>query len=158
MVAVPRHARAARGLRQEAAGSGVVVAGAPIPARDAWRWDDRSGVLNAYYAAAEVAFVGGSLAPHGGHNPLEPAAYGAALLMGPHHASQGEAVAALKRRDALWEVEDEAALGSALTALLGNPAAREIRARAAIEVAQSQRGAGRRAVRCLCAWGLWPVA
>ncbi len=157
VVAVPRHARAARGLRGEAAEGGVVVATDRSPARDAWRWDDRAGVLNAYYAAAEVAFVGGSLAPHGGHNPLEPAACGAALLMGPHHASQADAVAALERRDALWEVEDEAAARSALGALLGSPAVRELRARAASEVVQSQRGAGRRAVRWLCAWGLWPV-
>jgi 3-deoxy-D-manno-octulosonic-acid transferase len=61
----------------------------------AWRWDDRSGVLNAYYAVADVAFVGGSLLPYGGHNPLEPAAAGAAVVIGPHHPAQADAVRAL---------------------------------------------------------------
>jgi len=71
VVAVPRHAAAAAELRREAR---EVDGGGAGSANQAWRWDERAGVLAGYYAAAEVAFVGGTLAPYGGHNPLEPAA------------------------------------------------------------------------------------
>src|SRR3546814_5704822 len=45
---------------------------------------DSMGELFAYFAAADVAFVGGSLVPIGGHNVLEPAALGLPVLFGPH--------------------------------------------------------------------------
>ena len=45
---------------------------------------DTMGELPLFYAASDVAFVGGSLVPHGGHNILEPAALGRAVLVGPH--------------------------------------------------------------------------
>lgn len=44
---------------------------------------DRLGVLNRMYAAADMVFVGGSLVKEGGHNPLEPAAWGKPILFGP---------------------------------------------------------------------------
>jgi hypothetical protein len=58
-------------------------------------------VLASYYSAADLAFVGGSLVPLGGHNPLEPAACGVPVIMGPHHATQRDAVQALRSRGAL---------------------------------------------------------
>jgi len=42
------------------------------------------GELMAFYALANVAFVGGSLVPSGGHNPMEPASFGIPVLMGPY--------------------------------------------------------------------------
>jgi 3-deoxy-D-manno-octulosonic-acid transferase len=45
---------------------------------------DTVGELSSLYSLAKVAFVGGSLVPHGGQNPLEPARFGVPVLMGPH--------------------------------------------------------------------------
>ncbi|MBI5711046.1 MAG: 3-deoxy-D-manno-octulosonic acid transferase, partial [Candidatus Eisenbacteria bacterium] len=95
VAALPRHPRAAAELRAEAARAGQRGVAAGPPVGGDWRWEDRLGVLPRYYAAADVAVVGGSLAPYGGHNPLEPAACGAAVIMGPHHQSQAAGVRAL---------------------------------------------------------------
>jgi len=46
---------------------------------------DTVGELSALYAMAKVAFVGGSLVPHGGQNPLEPAQFGVPVVMGPSY-------------------------------------------------------------------------
>ena len=66
----------------------------------------RLGELLACYAAADVAFVGGSLVPVGGHNLLEPAALGKPLLAGPHSFNAPEAARLLESADALTRVAD----------------------------------------------------
>ena len=48
---------------------------------------DTIGELASVYSLASVAFVGGSLIPAGGHNPLEPAQFGVPIVMGPHYAN-----------------------------------------------------------------------
>jgi len=157
VAAVPRHPAASSEVLSEAVNAGVRVSErAPVPA-GAWRWDDRLGVLASYYQAGEVAFVGGSLARYGGHNPLEPAACGAAVLMGPNHRSQLPAVELLTAHGGLWIVRDDRELTTALATLLGDPAERERRASAARATADRSRGAARRAVAQLAAWNLWPV-
>ena len=45
---------------------------------------DRMGLLAIAYAVCDLAFIGGSLLPFGGHNPLEPAMFGKPILLGPH--------------------------------------------------------------------------
>jgi 3-deoxy-D-manno-octulosonic-acid transferase len=129
--------------------------GLAIGAEGAWRWDDTVGVLNDYYAAAEVAFVGGSLARFGGHNPIEPAACGAAVLIGPYHASQAQGVRALRARDAIDVVGAERELPLALREALEDVARCEARGRIAREVAEAMRGAARRAAAELAIRGLW---
>jgi len=158
VVAVPRHARASAELLAEARAAGQPVARGGEVRDGAWRWDERSGVLNAYYAAADVAFVGGSLVPYGGHNPLEPAAAGAAVLVGAHHDSQAQAVRALEGRQAVRVASSGADLARALETLLGDDAERERQAHAGRGVAEEMRGAARRAVARLAAWNLWPPA
>ena len=59
---------------------------------------DTLGELGLVYRLADIAFVGGSLAPHGGHNPLEPARLDCALLTGPHTENFAEAYTALEGR------------------------------------------------------------
>ncbi|MEO5617080.1 MAG: glycosyltransferase N-terminal domain-containing protein, partial [Candidatus Eisenbacteria bacterium] len=156
VVAVPRHPRASAELAREAREAGVVVAGPDAPA-GAWRWDDRLGVLAGYYAVSDAAFVGGSLLPYGGHNPLEPAACGAALLMGPFFESQHSAVTALAARDAIRIASDPPALNSALVDLLADEAGRHARGAAALAVTGELRGAARRTLDLLTAWRLWPA-
>ncbi len=156
VVAVPRHLRASADLVKEATRAGVAVMREGLPEPGAWGWVDRVGVLRDYYAAADVAFVGGSLRPYGGHNPLEPAACGAAVIMGPYYGTQQDAVRALRERSAVWITPSPQELLLALRALLNDSAARAARAQAGLEVVAAQRGAAARAVARLSQLGLWP--
>ena len=156
VVAVPRHPRALAQIQAEAIAAGLTAMAGAAPS-DAWRWDERLGVLTSWYRAADVAFVGGSLAPYGGHNPMEPAACGAAVLIGPWHASQREGVRALEAAGAIWCVADDHALAGAFEALLGREELRASRSQAAVRVAGSERGSAARAVDRLMELGLWPV-
>jgi len=158
VVAVPRHPRASLELAQEAQRAKQRLVRNAVPENGDWAWDDRTGVLLPYYAAADVAFVGGSLRPYGGHNPLEPAACGASVIMGPYFASQLDAVRALRERGAVWIASSPQELVLALRGLLGEGAARPGRAAAALEVVAAQRGAAARAVSRLAGLGLWPDA
>ncbi len=158
VVAVPRHPIASAGLRAEATGAGQAVSADVGGEAGAWRWDDRLGVLLGYYAAADVAFVGGSLSPHGGHSPLEPAACGAALLMGPHHASQQDAVRELESAGALVVTASGVEVAAALERLLGDAGARGAAGTAARRVAEQRRGAARRTVARLVELGLWAAS
>ena len=158
VVAVPRHPQASAELRAEACGAGQAVAQPGCREDGAWSWDDRLGVLNEYYGVADVAFVGGSLMPYGGHNPLEPAACGAALIMGPHHASQGDAVRALAAAGALFVAGAEADVADALERFLGHPEARAAAGEAALAIVKQRRGAARRTVARLVESGLWGAA
>ncbi len=158
VVAAPRHPQAAAELRREAEAEGQPLVGAGAPERDAWRWDERLGVLSGYYAAADVAVVCGTFGPYGGHNPLEPAASGAAVIVGPHCAAQADAVAALIAAGAARCVEGESALPGALTSWLGDENSRHAAGSAGLAVVRARRGAARRAVARLMEWGLWPAA
>ena len=67
---------------------------------------DTIGQLQRFYAACDVAFVGGSLIPHGGQNMLEPAAQGRAVIFGPHTDNFRRDVELLLRADAAVQVRD----------------------------------------------------
>jgi 3-deoxy-D-manno-octulosonic-acid transferase len=86
---------------------------------------DTIGELAVLYAAADVAFVGGSLAPIGGHNLLEPAALGVPVLTGPSHFNSKDIAALLLEQGAALEVEDSRELADQLRSLLDDPARRE---------------------------------
>jgi 3-deoxy-D-manno-octulosonic-acid transferase len=86
---------------------------------------DSLGELLDFYAAADVAFVGGSLVPIGGHNLLEPAALGVPILTGPNNFNSEEIARLLIARGAAEVVRDGAELGARVTALLADPAARQ---------------------------------
>jgi 3-deoxy-D-manno-octulosonic-acid transferase len=75
---------------------------------------DTLGELSLYYAAADVAFVGGSLVPIGGHNLLEPAALGIATLTGPHVFNAEDIAAALVAEGAVACIDDGETLQRAL--------------------------------------------
>jgi len=158
VVAVPRHPRASGELRAEAGRAGQALTEATGGQDGAWLWDDRLGVLRGYYGVADVVFVGGSLRPYGGHNPLEPAACGAALLMGPHHASQRDAVRELEAAGALCVAGSETEVAAALERLLGDADARASAGRAALGIIEQRRGAARRTVARLVELGLWATS
>lgn len=82
---------------------------------------DTMGEVPLFYSASDVAFVGGTLVPIGGHNLLEPAALGLPVVAGPHLFNTQEIANLFNRVGALTLVRDEQELARAVTRLLGNP-------------------------------------
>jgi 3-deoxy-D-manno-octulosonic-acid transferase len=158
VVAVPRHPIASAGLRSEAAHHGITFTSAGVPGGDLWRWDDSLGVLTGYYAAADLAIVCGSLFRYGGHNPMEAAACGAAVIVGPHHASQLQSVRVLSEMHAARVLTSTRELLATLRELMTNGGHRENLGRRGLEAVRSMRGAARRTSAQLVAWDLWPVS
>lgn len=116
--------------------------------RDAWpRVDDEVfvvdtlGELMAFYGCADVAFVGGSLQPVGGHNLLEPAAVGTAVVTGPHLHNFAEISARMDEAGALRIGADAGDVAAALEALLADPLARQAMADAGGTLVDQGRGA-----------------
>jgi 3-deoxy-D-manno-octulosonic-acid transferase len=102
---------------------------------------DTLGELADFYAAADVAFVGGSLVPIGGHNLLEPAALGVPVLSGPEQFASPELARALRAGGALTIVHDAAELAAALARLLADPQARADQGAAGRAAIEANRGA-----------------
>ncbi len=102
---------------------------------------DTLGELPEFYAASDLAFVGGSLVPVGGHNLLEPVALGIPVLAGPSLFSAPDVAQALLRAGALRTVRNAAELATALAELLASPPARARIAAAGRAVIDANRGA-----------------
>ncbi|HWJ34027.1 MAG TPA: lipid IV(A) 3-deoxy-D-manno-octulosonic acid transferase [Steroidobacteraceae bacterium] len=86
---------------------------------------DTVGELAELYAAVDVAFVGGSLVPVGGHNLLEPAALGVPVIMGPYQSSGKEIAQLLLQQGAALQVADAEQLAAVLKQLFADPARRQ---------------------------------
>ena len=128
MLWAPRHPERFRAVVQRARDAGLRVA-----TRSEQRWPaagdqvfviDSLGELSRFYACAKVAFVGGSLQPVGGHNLLEPAATGTAILTGPHLHNFVDIAKRLREADAMAIVDNSAQLASRLQGLFEDEAAR----------------------------------
>ena len=128
MLWAPRHPERFRAVLQRAREAGLQVA-----TRSEQRWPgagdqvfviDTFGELGRFYACAQVAFVGGSLQPIGGHNLLEPAATGTAILTGPHLHNFADIAKRLREAEAVRVVDDAAQLASGLLELFADKAAR----------------------------------
>jgi len=109
---------------------------------------DTIGELASVYSLAAVAFVGGSLFPAGGHNPLEPAQFGAPIVMGPHFVNFRSITDDLRARDAVRLAAKEE-LAGALIELLRDRRAAEAMGGRARKVFDQQAGATRRCVEAL---------
>jgi 3-deoxy-D-manno-octulosonic-acid transferase len=81
---------------------------------------DRMGLLFSLYSIATVAFVGGSLVPKGGQNPMEPAAWACPVLFGPHMENFEEAKEALLRTEGAFEIKDARELADNAIKLLSD--------------------------------------
>ena len=104
---------------------------------------DTIGELAALYALADVAFVGGSLVPRGGHNIIEPAQYGAAIVVGNHTENFRDIVSLFQERDAV-KVVGPAELPLMLMELLADDKERRALGQRAAETMRSQVGATER--------------
>jgi 3-deoxy-D-manno-octulosonic-acid transferase len=109
---------------------------------------DTIGELASVYSLASVAFIGGSLVPAGGHNPLEPAQFAVAIVMGPHYANFAAITDSLRSRDAL-RITEKDDLASTLIELLGDRPAAQAMGNRAKEVFDEQAGATERCVAAI---------
>ncbi|WP_025918230.1 lipid IV(A) 3-deoxy-D-manno-octulosonic acid transferase [Herminiimonas sp. CN] len=159
LLLVPRHPQrfdavaqlvTARGLTMQRRSSlDAAMAGAPIAPAVQVLLGDSMGEMFAYYAACDVAFIGGSLLPLGGQNLIEACTLGKPVLTGPHTfnfaAVTEDAIAA----GAAQRVADAAALLREAALLLSQPAQRQPAGRAALAFAQQYRGATGRTLALL---------
>jgi 3-deoxy-D-manno-octulosonic-acid transferase len=111
--------------------------------------------LAALYALADVAFVGGSLVPRGGHNIIEPAQHGVATVVGHHTENFRDIVSLFQSRDAV-RIVGPAELPLVLLELLANDAERRKLGQRAAETMRSQAGATTRAADALMELLAWP--
>jgi 3-deoxy-D-manno-octulosonic-acid transferase len=102
---------------------------------------DTLGELLSYYAAADVTFVGGTIADIGGHNLLEPAALGKPLLFGPHTANVRETATRLLASGAAHRVLTVEDMRAELVRLFDHPATRDRMGQAGLSLVQKGRGA-----------------
>ncbi|WP_374591489.1 3-deoxy-D-manno-octulosonic acid transferase [Aquabacterium sp.] len=150
---VPRHPQrfdevaatiAARGMtlaRRSTWGAGLPDARAQ--AADVWLGDS-IGEMPVYYAAADVALLGGSFAPLGGQNLIEAAACGCPLVMGPHTFNFAQAAEMSEQAGAARRVADWADGVRAACEIAQDPAMRAAMAQRATAFSQAHRGAAAR--------------
>lgn len=144
----PRHPERFKPVVQQ-----CVEAGWRVATRTLTQWPDADdavfvvdtlGELQAFYACADVAFVGGSLQAVGGHNLLEPAAVGTATVSGPHLHNFVDIARLLRQAGALQVGEDAEGVAAAIEALLADPTARQAMGEAGSSLVREGRGAVRR--------------
>ncbi len=127
-IIVPRHPERGVALAEEL-GAPRRSAGAMPGPRDTLYIADTLGELGLFYRLASVAVVGGSLVPHGGQNPLEPARLGCPILLGPHTHNFTEPVAALLAAGGAIQLQGPD-LAAALAAAAGDVLSKPDRGRA----------------------------
>lgn len=117
---------------------------------------DTIGELASLYALADIAFVGGSLVPRGGHNILEPAQHGVPIIVGNHTENFRDIVSLFQGQNAV-RVVGQAELPLVFLELLANDEERKALGRRALETLQSQKGATEKTVQLLKALLAEPV-
>jgi len=152
-VIVPRHPARGEGIAEIAKSAGLAVAlrsrrAQPMPDIGIYV-ADTLGELGLIYRIAPIVFMGGSLASHGGQNPIEAVRLGAAVLHGPHVWNFAEIYSTLDAGHGAECVDDEAALMARLGDWLADAAARQTVADAATETVGRLGGALKRTLAAL---------
>ncbi|MFQ3788608.1 lipid IV(A) 3-deoxy-D-manno-octulosonic acid transferase [Halomonas sp. A29] len=145
LILVPRHPQRFDAVAELCCERGMSLARRSLgewpDARTAVYLGDTMGELLMLYGAADLAFVGGSLVPVGGHNLLEPAAMGVPVLTGPELANFADVAETLRQGGALVEVTSSVALADTLVTLFLDEAERHRLAEAGLAVVAANRGA-----------------
>jgi len=152
MILAPRHPERFVRVAEMAAATGL-----PVFLRSQWHDQllrgsilvlDTIGELSSLYALADVAFVGGSLVPRGGHNILEPAQHGVAIVVGPHTENFRDIIGLYRDEQAVI-VATVDSFSSVVLELLADPERRRQLGRRAADLLARHAGATQRAVRAL---------
>lgn len=156
LVLVPRHPERFNSVHDLAVQQGFATVrrstGQPVTDETAVLVGDTMGELLFLYALADIAFVGGSLVPNGGHNLLEPAALAKPVLSGPHLFNFLEIAAMLRNANALIESSDAASLSAAVQRLFDQPQQAHEMAEAGLAVMKANQGALQRLLDGLGQW------
>ncbi len=152
-VLVPRHPQRFDEVAALTEASGLTLARrsqttVPDATVDVWLGDSM-GEMPAYYAAADVAFVGGSLVPLGGQNLIEACACGVPVLVGPHTFNFADATEQAIAAGAARRVADAAEMIAAAAGLLADDSARSRASAAALAFSSMHGGATARTVAAL---------
>jgi 3-deoxy-D-manno-octulosonic-acid transferase len=145
VVVVPRHPQRFDEVARLLEARGGPVArrsrGAPVPAGARYALGDSMGEMLAYYAAADVVLVGGSLRPYGGQNLIEPCAAGRPVIFGPHTFNFEAAAEAAIAEGAGLRARDAAHAVAIALELLADEGRRADMGLRAARFAQANRGA-----------------
>jgi 3-deoxy-D-manno-octulosonic-acid transferase len=153
LVIVPRHPQrfddVARLLQQRGLSFQRRSEDVPVRADTRVLLGDSMGEMFAYYAACDVAFIGGSLLPYGAQNLIEACAVGRPVLIGPHTYNFAEATELAIAAGAALRVVDSAALADAARRLLTDREAAVQMAKAALAFSRHHQGATKRVIDML---------
>ena len=153
LILVPRHAERFAPMHALSVEQGFATvkrsSGSPVETSTQVLLGDTMGELLFLYALADIAFVGGSLVPTGGHNPLEPAALALPLIMGPQVFNFLEISAMLREAGALQQVDDAEGLCATLRGLIELPQDALRRGEAGRAVMRANQGALQRLLDAL---------
>jgi 3-deoxy-D-manno-octulosonic-acid transferase len=144
LVIAPRHPERFDDVLVRIEAAGFACARRTLAGDQPWREVlllDTIGELARVYPAATVVFVGGSLAPAGGHNVLEPAVAGRAVVVGPHMENFQEIAETFRAEGALVQVASDDELARTLVDLLRRPDRREEIGGKARSLVERNRGA-----------------
>lgn len=149
LIIVPRHPQRFPEVATLLVRNGIdfVQRSAGLPASDTQVWlGDSMGEMAAYYALADIAFVGGSLLPLGGQNLIEAAACGCPVVVGPHTLNFQRATEDAIAAGAASRVADPAELAAAIYGAFAKAAELVAMRTAAVHFAAAHRGATERTV------------
>jgi len=153
LILVPRHPERFQAVRNLVDSSGFNCIARteqrPCDASTEVFLGDTMGEVPLFYAASDVAFVGGSLTPIGGHNLLEPAALGLPVVSGPHVYNAQEIADMFVEFGGCRMVADAAELAAAVGELIANPDRAAELGGAGFEIVQRNRGALKRLLELL---------
>ncbi len=110
---------------------------------------DTIGELAGLFRIADVVFMGGTLAHRGGHNILEPAAFGRTVIVGPHMENFPTIIEAFRSAGAVVEIRSAEDLGPTVAGLLADPARRRQLGERARRAAAAEQGATGRALEAI---------
>ena len=152
-IIAPRHPERGADIQQY-----LQAEGEAVQRRSLGGWPDRQaslyladtlGELGLFYRLAKAAFIGGSLVPHGGHNPLEAARLGCPPVFGPHTANFVEMTKSLLKAGAASRIQDADELLLLLSEWLGEPSTLARMAGSALEAGRSEEAVLERALEAM---------
>ncbi len=153
IIIVPRHPQRFDAVAAQIERAGIAYqrrsAGQPIAAHTRIVLGDSMGELFAYYAASDVAIIGGSLLPFGAQNLIEACAAGCPVVVGPHTYNFAEVAQLALEAGAAVSVADAAGAIDAARGLLLDPARARSMGAAGLEFARAHRGAAAKVVGLL---------